>query len=203
MYQRFEKFVPYRDRPLCFSDIETTGRTPGYHELTEIAFLHETKGTLCLQIAPEHLDRAEPEALRVSGYNSSDWAGAPTFKAAAPQIVEYLEDATLVGHNFAGFDAPMIKGNFEIVGLNLGKLLRDIIDTQTLARIFLVPLGLNLLSMKACRKFSGRSYEGAHSAFEDAGFAKDLYWDIMNNLKWHGKKDGKRIQESMFETSQG
>jgi len=195
----FSEFVPYRKRPLCFCDVETTGNQPGYHEITEIAFIHDKKGSLCLQIAPQHLDRADPEALRVSNFNTSDWADAPEFKAVASRIADFLEGVTIIGHNFVGYDAPMIRGNFDMVGLGHDHLFRDIIDTQMLARLFLVPIGLNRLSMEACRKFFNRSYDGAHGAYDDAIFAKELYFDIMNNLKWHGKKEGKRIQEVMFE----
>lgn len=194
----FKRFVPYRDRPLVYADVETTGRTPGYHEISEIGFLHEKKGPLCIQIAPQHLDRAEPEALKISRYNKSDWIDARPFKDVAPRIAEYLEDATVIGHNFMGFDVPMIHGNFEMAGLDSSGLLRDVIDTMALARQFLVPLGLNQLKLEACMKFMGESYEGAHSVYEDCIFTKKLHTFITGNLKWHGRKDGKTIQEDLF-----
>jgi DNA polymerase-3 subunit epsilon len=192
------RFKPYRDRPLCFLDIETTGTKPGYHEVTEIGFRHTEKGGLCIQIAPRHMERAEPEALKISGYNTSDWVDAKPFRMSAPRITEFLRDATLIGHNIIKFDIPMLSGEYESNQLDSDGLFRDAIDTMVLARTFLVPLGLNMLNLGACMKFIGESYDGAHTAFEDAGFAQKLYLHITKNLKWHGKQNGKRIQEDLF-----
>lgn len=195
-YSQFRNFVPYRDRPLCFCDIETNGRTPEYHEIIEIAFKHEKLGKWATPIAIEYPDRSEPEALRVSRYNTADWAGAPKFKDVAQRISEFLTDTTVIGHNFMDFDAPMIRGRFVMAGLSTDNILRDIIDTMMLARNFLIPQGLKMLNMKACRRFFGRDYEGAHAAYEDVEFAEELYNDIMSGLRWHGHSGA--IQESLF-----
>ncbi len=194
----FDRFVPYRKRKLCFFDVETTGTKPGYHELTEIAFIHEEKGGLCLQIAPQHMDRAEPEALMKSRYNVSDWVDAQPLKELMPRIMDHVGDDTLVGHNNAGFDLPMVRGNLDMCGIGHDRLFRDSIDTMMLARAFLVPLGLNLIGLGPCMKFIGEEYEGAHNAYEDAKFTEKLYRYITNGLKWHGKKDGKQIQEALL-----
>ena len=196
--QQFKRFVPYRDRPLCFLDVETTGVKAGYHEVTEIGLRHTTKGGLCLQIAPQHIERAQPEALKISGYNTADWANADPFKSVVAQITEYVEDATVIAHN-APFDVSMLQGEYERLGLDYGGLFRDVIDTMALARQFLVPLGLNLLKLEACMKFMGEKYEGAHNAYEDAVFCEKLDRFSTDNLKWHGRRDGKQIQEGLFE----
>ena len=196
--KQFRSFVPYRKRPFCFFDIETTGLKPGYHEITEIGFRHTEKGGLCLQIAPQYMERAEPEALQKSGYNTADWAEARPFKDNAAKIAEFLEDATIVGHNAAGFDVPFLKAEYESAGLDHDHLFRDVVDTQALARVHLVPMGLNLVRMEACMKFMGVEYVGAHNAYEDAVFAEKLYQFITENLKWHGHREGKRIQEALF-----
>lgn len=194
----FRTFKPYRDRPLCFLDAEGTGTKPGRHEITEIAFRHEKKGSKCIQIAPQHMDRADPEALRISRYNSSDWADAPSFQKALPDFIEYFEDVTIIGHNAWGYDIPMLQGQFEMLGLDHGHLFRDVVDTMMLARDFLVPLGLNRLGLGPCMKFIGEPYDDAHSAYADVIYCEKLYRYIKANLKWHGKRDGKRIQEDLF-----
>ena len=193
----FRRFIPYRDRHLCFFDVETTGTKPGYHEVTEIGFRHTKKGGLCLQIAPQHIARAEQEALKISGYNTADWAEAKSFRHEVSKITAFIEDATLIGHN-APFDVDMLKGEYDAAGLDHDELFRDVIDTKALARQFLVPLGLNLLSLESCMKFIGVDYEGAHNAYEDAVFCEKLYRYITDNLKWHGRIKGKRVQEGLF-----
>lgn len=196
----FRPFKPYRLRPLCFFDAEGTGTKPGWHELTEVGLRHSEKGAKCIQIAPDHMDRAQPEALKVSRYNSSDWADARRFIDVVPEITEFVEDATIVGHNIFGYDAPMTKGVYEMHGLEHDHLFRDIIDTMSMARKFLVPLGLNRIGLGPCMKFIGREkeYEDAHNAYSDAVCCEILYNFIMGNLKWHGKREGKRIQEKLF-----
>jgi len=184
-YGQFAKFIPYRDRPLCFCDIETNGTKAGHHQMIEFAAKHEKLGSWSTQIQIMHPDRSDPEALRI-----------PTFKQVAPKIAEFLTGSTIIGHNFIGFDAPMIRGTYDMLGLGHGEMLRDIIDTMMLARTHLVKEGLNLLNMKACRKFFGKGYEGAHTAYEDAEFAEELYNDIMGGLRWVGHKGP--IQESLF-----
>jgi DNA polymerase III epsilon subunit-like protein len=195
-YSQFRRFVPYRDRPICFCDIETNGTKAGEHEVIEFAAKHSTLGKWSTPIAMMHPERSEPEALRVSRYNEADWVGAPKFKDVAGKIAEFLTDCTVVGHNFIGFDAPIIRGTFDMLGLAHDEILRDIIDTMMLARTFLIPEGLNRINMKACRKFFGKDYEGAHAAWEDVEFAEELYNDIMAGLRWHGI--GGAIQESLF-----
>lgn len=197
MQDRFRRFVPYRNRPFCFLDVETTGTKPGYHEVTEIGLRHSEKGGLCLQIAPRHIERAQEEALVVSRYNSADWVEAKEFRHEVGRITEFLEDATIVAHN-APFDVSMIHGEYDMAGLERGHLLRDVIDTMALARAFLVPLGLNRIGMGACMKFIGESYDGAHNAYDDTIFVEKLYKFIIKNLKWHGRVNGKRVQEDLF-----
>lgn len=195
----FRRFIPYRDRPLCFIDIEGTGTNPQIHEVTEIGIRHEKLGGICIQIKPEHIENAEPEALRISGYNTADWIGSKPLRKTWDKIAPYIDGATIVGHNIQGYDVPMLKGNLERIGISHDDFFRDTIDTMSLARLFLVPLGLNMLGMKSCMKFIGESYEGAHNAYEDAIFAEKLYTFITGNLKWHGRnQDGKTIQESLF-----
>lgn len=196
--KRWRTFTPYRDRPLCFIDVEGTGVKPGYHEVTEIGIRHTELGPHRIQVAPQHLNRADPESLKISKYNAMDWAEAEPFPKIAAQLTDYLEGATIVGHNICGYDIPMIQAEYESARLDHDALFRDVVDTMSLARVFLVPLGLNLLSLKACMKFIGADYDGAHSAYDDTEFAEKLYNYITNNLKWHGKKDGKLIQEALF-----
>ena len=194
----FNNFVPYRDRPFCFWDLETTGTKPGHHEILEISCKHEKLGVWTTQVKPMHIDRADPEALKVAGYNYADWAEAPTFKDIAPKFTEFVADATLIGHNIALFDVPMAIGQYEMCGLSCDGLFRDVIDTMMLARAFLVPEGLKLLNMKAARKFFGKGYDGAHNAYDDVVFAEELYHDIVSRLRWFGEREGKKIQESLF-----
>jgi len=194
----FKRFIPYRDRPLCFIDIEGTGTNPNIHEVTEIGIHHSKKGGFCIQIQPEHISNAEPEALKISRYNAADWIDAKPLRFCWEKVLPFIENSTIIGHNIHGYDIPMLRGNLDRLGISHDDLFRDTIDTMSLARAFLVPIGLNMIGMKSCMKFIGEEYSGAHNAYEDTLFAEKLYNFIMDNLKWHGKLDGKAIQESLF-----
>lgn len=184
--RQFRQHVPYDRRPLCFFDIETTGLKPGYHEVTEVAFIHEKFGNLCLQIRPRHFDRAQEKALEISNYNEEAWADSEDFDKVAPKIIEFMEDVILVGHNAAGFDLPMIHGNFEIIGLDSSSISKAVIDTQVLALTHLVPQGLKLLNLKACMKFLSIEMEEHHAAYDDAHMTKCVYEGIMKKVMWTG-----------------
>jgi len=178
--------VPYAERPLAFLDVEGNGIIPGYHELTEIGIKHTELGQFHRMIHPKHMDRSQEKALVVSRYSKADWANAQPFEEVFQELKPYLMDCTIVGHNIWNYDIPMIRGNLEMIGVRDHEewLSRDIIDTMVLARTLLVPEGLKNISMRACRKFFGREYDGAHNALEDCFFNEELYNDIMSRVSF-------------------
>lgn len=63
---------------LAHIDIETTGLIPGYHELVDIGIVYTDLDGNVLEkfyrkIMPEHLDRVDPGAVRVNGFNPEVW----------------------------------------------------------------------------------------------------------------------------------
>lgn len=176
MARPHRNFVPYRNRPKVFIDLETTGVIPGYHEITELAFVHDTKGRWNVRVKPRHIDRAQERAIAISGYNEKDWAQAPYIEEMWERIVSYLEDVIIVGHNVAGFDRPMIEGEARVKKLpGADRISRACEDTQCLALTHLVPRGLNLLGLEACCRFFDIPNEGQHHAYEDALRCKAVY----------------------------
>lgn len=194
----FPRRVPYASRPLIGIDVESNGLVPGFHELIELALAPKdrSKEPWVKRFRMRYPNRSQEQALKVAKYNKHDWADALDFVDCWEELTDQLNGATLIGHNIAGFDLPMLKGQALMLGLEkqLDEIRFDIIDTQMLARVFLVPEGLKSLSLKACRGFFGRSYEGAHGAFDDALMAVELYEDITSRVKYHGKPR----QESLF-----
>lgn len=174
------------DKPLVFFDIETTGLRPGYHEITELAFIHEKLGSWCVRVQPKHMDRFEEEAKRVSGFNPSDWLGAPAFEEVVNKALTYMDDAIIVGHNLIKFDIPFFNGQCELVKTPRRIVDRYVIDTQTLALALLGPLGLSRLNLKACCSFFDISNAGEHNAYDDCARTKLLYEKIMANIQWTG-----------------
>lgn len=166
------------NKPLCFLDTETTGLKPGYHEVIEIAIVRVdpasgAEDTLYTRIKPQHIDRADPIALRVNGYQPSEWAEAPTMSEIGNRIVEFLDGGILVGHNVA-FDEFMIRADLESAGVP-GKIPYHKVDTVTLAYEHLAQKGLESLSLDAIRRFLGWETEGAHRATKDVEDCRRLF----------------------------
>jgi len=173
-------FVPYRKRPRVFFDVETTGTVPGFHEITELAFLHDVKGEWAIRVQPQFMDRAEPKALVKSHYNARDWTGAPTLVSIWPKVCEWLEDTIVIGHNVAAFDLPMLAGEVRMKKLDDERITRAWEDTKGLATTHLVRRGLKLLSLDACCDYFGIPNDGAHHALEDVRRCKAVYDRITN-----------------------
>lgn len=174
------KFVPYRDRPYCFFDFETTHTEVGRAEVTEAGFIHDVKGKWSVRIMPEHLELADPEALAVGNFNEQDWTGAPKLTEIWNEMCEWMEDVILVGHNASGFDRPILIGEARKKGLDTSRISRSVIDTQVLALHHLVKRGLNRLSLEACCNYYDISNEGAHFALEDAMRCKMFFNRLTN-----------------------
>lgn len=110
-------------------DTETTGLTPGYHEIWQlslVAFCEKTRqilSELYLHIKPEHPERFDRKAMETTGLKISDFDN-PIFiskQEAAKIIYEWTQSfpagyradkIPLVGVNLA-FDEDMLKAMFE------------------------------------------------------------------------------------------
>lgn len=175
--------TPYINRPKVFFDLETTGLKAGYNEVTEAAFCHETKGSLCIQIKPDHPDRWDEESRKISGYRESAWADSISFKEAAPKIIEYLEGVIIIGHNVLSFDLPFLEAAFKMHGLESWRISEAVIDTRVLAMAHLIEDGLKMANLKACCKFFDIDNEGAHRAYDDVLRTKQVYESIMLHIR--------------------
>lgn len=106
---------------LAFVDLETTGLDPSKHEIIEIGCLiakprengrgWDVASELELKVKPQHLETAEPEALRVNGYNDGDWLFAPDLASAMKTLAEEIDDAIVVAQNVT-FDWSFLERAF-------------------------------------------------------------------------------------------
>lgn len=173
--------VPLLQRPKCFMDLETTGRKAGWNEVTEVGFVHDKLGEWSCRVKPKHMNRAEQAALEMQGFKLADWEDAPTFDKIARRFIEFTENAILIGHNIAGFDIPMAKGNFEMCDLSHAAISHAVVDTMTIAITQLVPKGLKTLRLAAICDLLKISNEGEHTALADALRAKAVYEKTVGN----------------------
>src|SRR3989454_897566 len=89
-------------------DVETTGTDPKMSDLLEVAAV-KIKGTKVVDRWSTLVDPGRPIiGNQMHGITDKDVKGAPSPKQAAEQLLKFVGDATLVGHN-VGFDLGFIQ----------------------------------------------------------------------------------------------
>lgn len=102
------------DLELAFVDVETTGTSPAYDRVIEVAVIRVSKGA----IVEEYSTLVDPERTisyhieRLTGITNRDVLGAPVFGAVKDEILRMLDGCVLVAHN-ARFDYGFLKNEFE------------------------------------------------------------------------------------------
>lgn len=125
------------ERDLVFFDCEFTGFELD-KEIIEIGYVKVRAGDLSIvaegniKIKPEHLERANPEALRIAGYSEKVWSvDGVSRDEGLRQFLRHTEQVILVGHNVA-MDWMHLHNALERSGLTPNFFYKSL-DTFTLA----------------------------------------------------------------------
>ncbi|HVL53629.1 MAG TPA: polyribonucleotide nucleotidyltransferase [Vitreimonas sp.] len=95
-------------RELVVIDVETTGTDPKMSDLVEVAAV-KIKGTKIVDRFSTFVDAGRPIiGNQMHGITDSDVKGAPSPKDAVDQLLAFVGDALVVGHN-VGFDLGFIE----------------------------------------------------------------------------------------------
>jgi len=172
---------------LAFIDVETTGLDSDTAEIIELgAVIAKIKdGELVvidqvdLKIHPQHIETAEPQALRINGYNEADWLFAVTLEDAMKSFAEKTEGAVFVAHNLT-FDYGFIDRAFKNTGIE-NKMHYHKLDTIAIAFAKLHDQDdINKFSLKALTEYYGIENKKAHSAFADAYATYEVFKKLLN-----------------------
>jgi len=160
-------------------DTETTGLSPATGDrLVEIGGVElinhiPTGRTFHVYINPER-DMPE-EAYRVHGLSNEFLADKPVFAAIAEDLVDFLDDATLVIHN-AAFDIGFLNAELEKVGRPA--LTNEVIDTVALARQ--INPGARASLDALCKLYGiDNSRRTLHGALLDSEILADVYLELI------------------------
>jgi DNA polymerase III subunit epsilon len=152
-------------RPLAFIDLETTGVNLGVDRIVEIAIVKlMPDGTR--QVKRKLINPEMPipkESTDVHGIDDEMVKNAPTFKQAAAEIKQFLENCDLSGYNSNKFDIPLLVEEFLRVDKDFKVDGRKLLDVQKIFHM------MEPRTLSAAYKFyCNANLDDAHSAEADA-----------------------------------
>lgn len=159
-------------RPIAFIDLETTGTNLATDRIVEIAIVRvavdgsrQTKRRLINPQMPIPKVVAD-----IHGITDEMVKDAPTFKQAANEIKQFIEQCDIGGYNSNRFDIPLLVEEFLRAGLEFSVDGRKLVDVQ---RVFHM---MEQRTLGAAYKFyCQKVLEGAHGAEVDA----TATWEIL------------------------
>jgi len=158
--------------PLAFIDLETTGINISTDRIVEIAIVKILQdGTK--QVKRKLINPQIPipkAASDVHGITNEMVKDAPTFKQAANEIKQFINNCDLAGYNSNRFDIPMLIEEFLRAGLEFST---DAIKTLDVQKIFHM---IEQRTLTAAYKFyCNKQLTDAHSAEADA----TATWEVL------------------------
>jgi DNA polymerase-3 subunit epsilon len=152
-------------RPLAFIDLETTGINLGSDRIVEIGMIKilpdGNKSVKRKLLNPEMV--ISQASVDIHGITNEMVKEAPTFKQAANDIKQFLDNCDLSGYNSNRFDIPMLMEEFLRVEVDFDMKGRKLVDVQKVFHM------MEQRTLTAAYKFyCQKNLEGAHSAEADA-----------------------------------
>ncbi|MDO8659582.1 MAG: 3'-5' exonuclease, partial [Candidatus Parcubacteria bacterium] len=131
-----------------------------------------------LKIKPEHIENADPVALKINHYNEVDWEKAMTLNKSIEILALKAKDCIMVGQNVA-FDSGFLEYAFIKTGI-INSMHYHKLDTISLAWAKLHnESDLEHFSLRElCLRF-GIENENAHTGLGDARATYELYKKLM------------------------
>ncbi len=179
-----------KNNDLIFVDIETTGFDPEVHEIVELAYIlvrqkggegkeFEVIEEREFKIKPEHIETADPQALKINGYDESQWIFANTLAEAMQVFAMKSKGAIFTAHNVI-FDHSFIEKAFKKTGIK-NEMAFARLDTISVAfaKLHANPRADRFALSKLC-EFFGVQNERAHSALADTRALFEVYKKLMS-----------------------
>jgi DNA polymerase-3 subunit epsilon len=152
-------------KPLAVIDLETTGTNLGSDRIVEIAIVKMMPdGKKIVKHKLINPEMPIPKASSdIHGITDDKVKDAPTFRQAANELKQFLDNSDLGGYNSNRFDIPLLVEEFLRIGMEFDTKGRRLVDVQ---RIFHMMEQRTLSA--AYRFYCSKILEGAHGAEVDA-----------------------------------
>ena len=176
---------------LAFIDLETTGFDPEKHEVIEIGGIIakqipvpgkgprlEVIDEFEFKVKPEHLETADPQALRINSYNDADWLFASDLLSVMKVVQEKTSDCIMAGQNVY-FDWKFLDAAFQKTGLE---------NKMHFHKIDLIPIffaktyhdeNVKTYYLDSMAEYCGIKNEKAHSALADIKTTFEIYKKLL------------------------
>lgn len=147
-------------------DLETTGLDPDKDRIVQIAAvkldmdLCRIGGTLNYVVNPQY--PISESATSVHGFDQSMVENNPTFESIAEEVLEFFKCDYIAGFNSIAYDLPVLRAEFERVGIDFDPMSYDFLDALEVFRYYR-PHTLS----GALREYCGENHELAHDAMAD------------------------------------
>ncbi len=176
-----------RKHNLAFIDIETTGFFQSKHEIIEIGGVvvsqnnepgkpttYEIIEEFDIKIKPERISDADPQSLRINGYDPANWVFAYTLKEGMQILAKKTEGAIMVAHNLC-FDYGFIEKAFidSVIDNKMHYLKLDTISFAY-ARLY-HNQDVEKFSLRALCEYFKIENKNSHTALSDARATFELY----------------------------
>jgi DNA polymerase III subunit epsilon len=152
-------------RPIAFIDLETTGVNLGSDRIVEIGMIKILPdGNKSVKRKLLNPEMTIPQTtIDIHGITNEMVKNAPTFKQAANDIKQFLDNCDLSGYNSNRFDIPMLMEEFLRAEVEFDMKGRKLVDVQKVFHM------MEQRTLSAAYKFyCQKNLEGAHSAEADA-----------------------------------
>lgn len=186
-------------------DIETTGLSPQWHDIIEIAIqpldvdfsLSSAIPPFIARIRARRPQNAHPKAMEINGLDLNGGEEySDVLKRLGAWLAEYgIERISILGHN-VDFDRAFIEAQMPELAAKMGH--RDIRDSQRLARAFndlvIMKTGkpaFENLGLVALREALGIEGSQAHRALDDAVDSAKVYKVLLEwmDVAWEQNKE--------------
>ncbi len=141
MFQIFET----EDWVIAFVDVETTGLSPGYHEIIDVGvIIAEPDGAIIdsfhRRIMPAHPERTQPEAAECNGFSVKRWeeTGAVSPSRAVEEMIDFYRKTAgdknvMMSAYRSSFDAAFLHHLFCEVDKHTDMIHDYVLDLPSLA----------------------------------------------------------------------
>ena len=152
-------------KPLAVVDLETTGINLATDRIVEIAIIKiMPDGSKLVKHKLINPEMPIPkQSSDIHGITDEKIKNAQTFRQAANELKQFLDQCDLAGYNSNRFDIPLLVEEFLRVGIEIDMNGRKLIDVQ---RVFHMMEQRTLSA--AYRFYCDKLHEGAHGAQADA-----------------------------------